>query len=341
MDTIKTMIRFRRLTLRCLFGEESNLPFYYRKLAGNISDVKTVKNLLADIEFLDFGKVKLVMDRGFYSEENINSLYQNHLKFLISAKVSLKFIRIELDKVRNTIRTRANYNSVYQIYSHTAMISWNYSQERPYRGDTIEDKRRMYLHIYFNGEKALEHEKSFNAMLDMLEKELVSGSRKPEHERQYTKYFNISTTPVRGTKVTVKQEAVDAAEKDYGFFAIISNEIKDPIKALETYRNKDLVEKAFGNLKERLNMRRTGVSSDSALEGKLFAQFIALIYLSYIKKQMSEQGLYKSYTMQELLDDLDIIECFEQPGCALRVGEVTKKQERLYKSLGIKPPASL
>ena len=88
-------------------------------------------------------------------------------------------------------------------------------------------------------------------------------------------------------------------------------------------------------------MRRTGVSSDSALEGKLFVQFIALIYLSYIKKQMSEQSLYKSYTMQELLDDLDVIECFEQPGYALHVGEVTKKQVGLYKSLGIKPPASL
>jgi len=48
------------------------------------------------------------------------------------------------------------------------------------------------------------------------------------------------------------------------------------------------VEKAFGNLKERLNMRRTTVSSDNALEGKLFVQFLALIYLSYIKKQMSD-----------------------------------------------------
>ncbi len=112
-----------QINLALLFGEESNLPFYYRKLAGNISDVKTVKKLLADMEFLGFGKAKLVMDRGFYSEENINNLYQNHLKFLISAKVSLKFIRMELDKVRDTLRTRANYNAVYQIYSHTAMIS--------------------------------------------------------------------------------------------------------------------------------------------------------------------------------------------------------------------------
>jgi hypothetical protein len=61
----------------------------------------------------------------------------------------------------------------------------------------------------------------------------------------------------------------------------------------------------------------------------------------HIKKQMSEQGLYKRYTMQELLDDLDVIECFEQPGSALRVGEVTKKQEGLYMSLRVKPPTSL
>mgnify|MGYP000894020438 CR=1 FL=1 len=45
--------------------------------------------------------------------------------------------------------------------------------------------------------------------------------------------------------------------------------------------------------------------------------------------------------MQELLDELDVIECFEQPGSAPRVGEVTKKQEGLYKGLGVKPPTSL
>ncbi|NQT57648.1 MAG: transposase, partial [Bacteroidetes bacterium] len=141
-----------------LFGETSNLPFYYRKLPGNIPDVKTLKNLIADMDFLDFGKVKLVMDRGFYSEDNVNALYHNHLKFLLATKVSLKFVRRELDLVRNTIRTRANYNALYQLHTHTAMISWNYTQERPYKGDVIKDTRRMYLHIYYNGEKALESE---------------------------------------------------------------------------------------------------------------------------------------------------------------------------------------
>ncbi|SDK86165.1 IS1634 family transposase, partial [Alkalibacterium thalassium] len=218
---------------------------------------------------------------------------------------------------------------------------WEYSQKRPYKGDVIEGKRRMYLHLYFSGEKALEHENRFNALLDRLEAELVSGNRKAEHEKQYAKYFEITSTPKRGTKVTPKQEAITQAEKDYGFFALISNEIKDPIAALDLYRNKDIVEKAFGNLKERLNLRRTAVSSESSLEGKLFVQFIALIYLSYIKKQMSEKGLYKNYTMQELLDELDVIEAFENPGSAVRVGEITKKQSQLYNTLGVVPPTTL
>lgn len=54
-----------QINLALLFGEESGFPFYYRKLAGNISDVKIVKHLLADLGNLGFSKVKLVMDRGF------------------------------------------------------------------------------------------------------------------------------------------------------------------------------------------------------------------------------------------------------------------------------------
>lgn len=40
-----------------------------------MADVSTVKKLLGDLAFLSFDKVKLVMDRGFYSEDNINALY--------------------------------------------------------------------------------------------------------------------------------------------------------------------------------------------------------------------------------------------------------------------------
>ena len=330
-----------QINLALLFGEESNLPFYYRKLAGNISDAKTVKHLIADMEAIGFSKVKLVMDRGFYNEENINSLYHNHLKFLLSTKVSLKYVQKELNTIGDSIKTHINYNTDYKLYMKTSTIDWDYNQKRSYKGDVIKEKKRMYLHIYYSGEKALEQTYRFNAMLDSLKAELLSGKRKQEHEKQYTKYFEVTSTPVRGVKVNIKQDAITKTEKNYGFFVLVSNEIKDPVRALEIYRNKDVVEKAFGNLKERLNLRRTAVSSETALDGKLFVQFVALIYLYYIKKQMQENSMFKNYTIQDVLDELDIIECYEQSGQKLRVGEVTRKQSTLYELLGVKPPTTL
>ncbi|MEI6386651.1 MAG: hypothetical protein WCQ50_08455 [Spirochaetota bacterium] len=67
-----------------------------------------------------------------------------------------------------------------------------------------------------------------------------SGKRDPEHEKLYEKHYEVSATPVRGVKVVPKQEAIDLAERDYGHFALISNDIKDPNEALKLYRSKDL-----------------------------------------------------------------------------------------------------
>ncbi|MDX8551593.1 transposase, partial [Methanospirillum hungatei] len=162
-----------------------------------------------------------------------------------------------------------------------------------------------------------------------------------EHEKLYQKYFICKTTAKRGTKATVNEEAVKNAKRFFGFFSLITNETMDAVTALEIYRNKDVVEKAFGNLKERLNMRRSLVSSEKSLDGKLFVQFVALIYLSYIKKQMQVTDLLKKYTLPSLLDKLDVIECFHQPGRTLQVGEILDEQKRLYHELGVRPPSSL
>ncbi|MBU4486670.1 MAG: IS1634 family transposase [Candidatus Delongbacteria bacterium] len=325
-----------QINLALLFGEESRLPFYYRKLPGNITDVKTIQKLLADINFLDMGRVKLVMDRGFYSEDNINRLYKNHYKFLISTKTSLKFVKTKIDEVRDIIVSRPHFSSEHSLYYHSSTIDWNYKETKKHTGEVTKTAKRMYLHIYYNDQKATDDKISFNKLLDVLEQELLSGKRNPDHEKLYEKYYVVKTTTVKGISLTAKQEAINEKSKYYGYFTLISNDIKDPLDALEVYRSKDLIEKAFGNLKERLNMRRTSVSSDENLEGKLFVQFIALIFLSYIKKIMSEKGLFKNYTMQELLDEFDIIERFELPGQRYHIGEITKKQKELYSCLDVK-----
>ena len=316
-----------QLNLALVYGESSSLPFYYRKLAGNIPDSKTLKHLLADLENLGLKKIKLVMDRGFYAEGNINALLKEHVKFLVAGKMRLKFMKDHLEEIYESFRSFEHYDEAYELYHHTVSAQWEYTQQRPYKKEPLKATRRVYIHYYYNIEQAAEREKAFDRKLVALKRELESGKRMAEHEKLYAKYFEWKTTPKRGTKVSVKDEVVLQAKKYFGFFCLVSNESMDDICALQIYRNKDLVEKAFGNLKERLNLRRTFVSSEQSLDGKLFVEFVALIYLSYISKQMQRSGLFKAYTLQGALDKLDVIECFEVPGKRLRVGEMLEKQK--------------
>ena len=327
-----------QLNLLLLFGEKSGLPFYYRKLSGNIPDVKTVNTLVKELGILGYGKIKLVMDRGFYSKTNIDKLYQHHHKFIVAVSTSLSFVRKRIDEIRESIRDYSNHDSRYGIGASTQTIEWDYSQERPYKQDTLSGSRRMYLHVYYSVQKAADEELEFNARLDTLREELVSGHRVDSHAKAYEQYFEVHETTKRGISVRIKEEAVREARRRHGFFALISNEVKDPIVALSTYRSKDVVEKAFGNLKERLNCRRLLTSSEVSTNGKLFVEFIALIFLSYINRKMQESGLYKEYTMEKLLLELESIQSICEPGRAPIVCEVLEKQRKIYEALGIISP---
>ncbi len=53
------------------------------------------------------------------------------------------------------------------------------------------------------------------------------------------------------------------------------------------------------------------------------------------KQQMDIQDLFKRFILQGILDELDVIERFRQPSKKPIVGEVTKKQQELYKLLGV------
>lgn len=327
-----------QINLALVYGQESRLPVYYRKLPGNITDVKTVQKMLSDIDFLELDKVQLVMDRGFYSEANVNALYQQHYKFLIAARTGLTIVQRHLNPVRESMLSRANYSSKLGLNYHSQTIPWKYTETKKRSGELLTYEKRMYMHLFYNEQRSVDDKIAFNSLLDQLEDELLNGRRNADHESLYSRYYEIHETPKRGIRLVPKQNAIDAARKNYGYFALLSNGIRDPLEALQTYRSKDVIEKAFGNLKERLNMRRTSVSSDENLDGKLFVQFVALIHLAYIDKVMREKDLYKDYTLQELLDELDVIERFEQPGKRHHTGEITQKQLKIYQAFDLRPP---
>ncbi len=117
---------------------------------------------------------------------------------------------------------------------------WDYTEEKPRSGEIITAKKRIYLHVYYNDQKATDDKARFNAMLDRLENNLINGTPDPADEKLYQKYFTITETPARGKVYSFREDAIRKSEKNYGYFALMANGIKDPVEALRIYRSKDV-----------------------------------------------------------------------------------------------------
>ena len=252
------------------------------------------------------------MDRGFYSAKNINALYKEHYKFLIAAKTSNSFVSGLVEKAKGVIQNFSCYDAEHEVYYMGSTENWPYIQKNRYGNIVIEENRRIYVHIYYNGIRAEEEKSRFSKALALTEVAIRANAELSATQKLLAeKYFIIKETPKRG------------------------------VHAIDIYRKKDTVEKAFDNLKDRLEMKRTTVHSDETLAGKFFLQFLALIFVSYIHKQMRDNNLYRNYTIQSLLDALDVIERYDYHGQKYHCSEITQKQMDLFAYFGAVPPTTL
>ena len=72
------------------------------------------------------------MDRGYYSADNINALYKEHLKFLCGTSTALSFVKAYIREIGAHKDYYEYYNSDLELYVFSRTISWDYEQERPY-----------------------------------------------------------------------------------------------------------------------------------------------------------------------------------------------------------------
>ena len=86
-----------------------------------------------------------------------------------------------------------------------------------------------------------------------------------------------------------------------GSMTLFTSGIKDPVEALKIYRNKDNIEKCFDDLKNQLDMKRLRIHTSSAMDGRLFVQFVALIYIIALRRKMWDTGPIDKYAVRELL----------------------------------------
>jgi transposase len=99
-----------QINLGMLFGEISLLPIYYNLYPGSIKDVKTLSNLLKITEFLEMKEIKFVMDKGFFSKNNVDEMMgkPNNYKFSVAVPFSASFAKNAVYSVREKIDLPSN-----------------------------------------------------------------------------------------------------------------------------------------------------------------------------------------------------------------------------------------
>ena len=285
-----------QINLLMLTGEKSRLPIYYRIIPGSIKDVSTLQESLKNLELINAGMLHYVMDKGFYSEKNIDTFYYRHLKFMVGVPFTASFAKDAVERYREDIRNHHNYCQIMddELYAVTELMTW--------------DNHRIYVHIYFDSYKAEIDSRKFDHKLLVCYNELISGNRNKANESFYEKYFIIKETPVRGLQVAYDEEAISYHKKNrIGWFVLATNDIKDKVKALEIYRSKDAVEKNFDDLKNDLDMKRLRIHTQATMDGRIFIQFIALILTTRLKEIMREHNWFQNHNLQEVLEEMKSI----------------------------------
>ena len=198
-------------------------------------------------------------------------------------------------------------------------------------------RKRTYVHVYYNSYAASSAFDKFTEELLMYKEELESKKLVKKHEEYYQQYFIIKETPIRGRKIQYNNAAIQKHRNRYsGFFVILSNATKDAVEALEIYRNKDVVEKSFDDLKNRLDMKRLRVQNSQTMDGRLFVQFLALIIISAIRNIIRSKKELENYTVRELIKEMDTLTKITYTGkYGSIISEVTKKQRIIMKAFSI------
>jgi hypothetical protein len=283
-----------------LVGEKSRLPIFQTEYAGAIRDVSTLKATLASASGLGMKDITVVMDKGFASKANIDAMLgdKDGIRFLVSLPFTMRFaaeqVRSEkkdIDTVENTIVVGGDV-----IRGVTKKRAWG-------------GGKSVFAHVYFNAAHASDKRDELYGRIARLREAAMTGKWMPEDEGDIKKYLCVRKSQAGngGFTVSVRHDAVERKLSSAGWMVAVSNFVEDPREAIEIYRGKDVVEKAFCKLKNCLDMARLRVHSDNSMQNKLFVGFIALIVMSHLHNVMKRHGLYKSMTMKKMLKSLETL----------------------------------
>ena len=137
-------------------------------------------------------------------------------------------------------------------------------------------------------------------------------------------------------KIVRNNEEIENAIFRSGSFILATNK-KDisNIKIIDSYRNRDSVEKDIDSLKNHLDLKRLRSHNKDTANGKLFIKFISLIIYNHISKNIKKEQKLKHNSFKEILLELKKlkINSFDKKNQFLT--EISKKQKLIFKAMNI------
>jgi transposase len=283
-----------------LFGQKNGLPAYYRRMPGNISDVVTLKTTIDALRFLGQTKLQFVLDQGFYSEDNVDTLFEKEYLFVLMVPTSRVWVRNIIDQYYETIASPRFYRKTGSEDEVLYMVS------HPYKWDNCSE---CFVHLFYDASRAaLDFDGLIRKLVECRE-ELESGKLREVHAELYERFFVVEGDFKAGNLLVVYNEVEIAWfwKRCAGFFCVLTNVAWGSLEVLEVYRRKEVVECCFDDLKNSLDMRRLRVHSSGVMDSRLFVQFLALILIGQIRVVVGQHEKLQYLSPREILEAMESI----------------------------------
>ena len=319
---------FKIVNTAIFVDEITGIPLYYEDFYGSILDKTETPITIEKITNLGFQKIFLMMDRGYFSQEVIDSLKE--YLFGISCPSSLDFVKKLINDTAILIKDNEN------VYIPEHNIYGNHKKKQKICNGEFD------AYLFYDPIRAEEEKSSIHQRISNYEEKI--SKRKKYSDKLREKYYpwieiEKTTSKKNGKDFVFKrnneiiQEYIDNA----GFFVVISNSGYNVKKMISIVRKRDVCEKSFRRIKSHFDQATLYCHNTKTYNGKMFVTFIALImveaYRWYVK---SELNALSSNTTAKTLNELGkyIIKQKEDMTWMPKYA-MTKTQKDLFKCLDL------
>ena len=319
------------------YDRNNREPLFYEAYPGSIVDISQLQYTLEKAKGYGYRRIGFILDRGYFSKENIHFMDENGYDFVIMVKGMKKLVR-EL-----VLQERGTFEDDRKKSIRSYKVSGTTVKHKLY----ADDDRERYFHIYYSGSKKNAEREAFEERIDRMGKKLKECMGEPIHPGgDYKKYFDLvfwhpGMEDEKFMSAIERTEVINEEIKLCGYFVIVTSEKMTAEEALVLYKSRDGSEKLFRGDKSYLGAKSERVYSNESTETKLFIEFVATIIRSKIytslRDEMDRTGKKQNYmTVPAALKELEKIEMLKGADNEYRLDyAVTATQKAILKAFGM------